>query len=205
MFLLTNFIKKLIKPSIFLSIGLVFTIVITYFICTSIGFDPEKLFSDSNVNTLSDKELTSFEHTKGLFMNNIIVPLQILVLAIITVPFLHLIVLLKNGAMIGIIFYIYNAIHLSTGNGDSLFFMIVKGFLPHAVLELFAFVIATALALKINKWIVRKILHLFGKRYEGMYSFKQLLAYSSFVFFVMIVPMILIAAIIEGYITPLLL
>ncbi|MEI3607288.1 stage II sporulation protein M [Pseudogracilibacillus sp. SE30717A] len=202
---MVHFIKSLIKPTIIFSIGLFITIIIAYLISAKIGYDPEKLFDDLQIENKTDKDSSAFNISLALFNNNIQVPAQILFLAIIPVPFLYTIVLLSNGITIGMVFYIYQTIQLSTKKGDPLSAMILKGFLPHAVIELLGFIIATALAFRINQWIVKRIIHFFKKKKEDHHSFKQLVMYTAFVSFGIILPLIILAALIEGYVTPLLL
>lgn len=199
-----KFLQDLIKPSIIFCFILIITIIVTYFISAKFDFDPEKLFTQFENRSLDDAQQRSkFEHTIALFTNNIQVPIQIMLLAIIPIPFFYTIVLIFNGVLNGMIFYIYNAAHLATGKGDSLFWMIVKGYLPHSIIEFLAFIIATALAYRINRWIFRKIgQKLFGKS-SPVYTLKELIVYSLLTFIAVIFPLTLIAALIEGFITPL--
>ncbi len=202
---MVHFIKSLIKPTILFSCGLFITIIIAYFISAKIGFDPEKLFDGLQVESKTGEDNFPIKNSLALFNNNIQVPIQILFLAIIPIPFLYTIVLVSNGITIGLVFYIYQTVQLSTQKGDPLSAMILKGFLPHAVIELLGFIIATALAFRINQWIVKRIIHFFQKKKEERYSFKQLVMYTAFVSFGIILPLIILAALIEGYVTPLLL
>lgn len=199
-----KFLQDLIRPSIIFCLILILTITVTYFICKKFGFDPEKLFTEFENRSLDDAQQRSkFEHTVALFTNNIQVPVQIMLLAMIPIPFFYTIVLIFNGILNGIIFYIYNVVHLATGKGDSLFWMIVKGYLPHSIIEFLAFIIATALAYRISQWIFRKIgQKLFGKS-SPVYTVKELIVYSLLTFTGVILPLTLIAAVIEGFITPL--
>ena len=199
-----KFLQDLIRPSIIFCLILILTIIVTYFICEKFGFDPEKLFTEFENRSLDyAQQRSKFEHTVALFTNNIQVPVQIMLLAMIPIPFFYTIVLIFNGILNGIIFYIYNVVHLATGKGDSLFWMIVKGYLPHSIIEFLAFIIATAVAYRISQWIFRKIgQKLFGKS-SPVYTVKELIVYSLLTFTAVILPLTVIAAVIEGFITPL--
>lgn len=199
-----QFIKDLKRPTIVYSIILIITIISAYIICRLIGFNPEVLFDDLGVESVSHKNPTAAELFLALFKNNIQVPLQILLLALLPIPFVYSIVLVFNGITIGSFFYIYEAVQHTHGEGDPLFSVILKDFLPHAVIELLAFIIATALAYRINQWIFRNIIRLFQKqnKWRVRYTFKQILLYSIITFAAIIFPLILIAAFIEAFITP---
>lgn len=199
-----KFLQYLIKPTIIFCLLLILAIIVTYFISAKISFDPEKLFTQFENGTVEDvQQRSKLDLTVALFTNNILVPIQIILLAIIPIPFFYTIVLIFNGILNGMIFYIYNATHLATGKGDSLFWMIVKGYLPHSIIEFLAFIIATALAYRINQWIFGKIgQKLFGKS-APVYTFKELFVNSLLTFITVIFPLTLIAAVIEGFITPL--
>src|SRR5690625_4184687 len=184
---------------------LIFTIVITYIICLRIGFDPEALLDDLGVGSVTNqKNPGAFELFTAFFINKIQVPLQILLLSLIPIPFIYTLVLLVNGIMIGAVFYIYQAVQLIHGEGDALYLIILKDFLPHAVIELLGFIIATAIAYRVNQWIMRNIINLFRQQTKLpiYYTLKQLLYYSALTFAFIILPLILLAAMIESYITP---
>ena len=200
-----TFLKGLRKPTIIFSMILIFTIVITYIICLRIGFDPEALLDDLGVGSVTNqKNPGAFELFTAFFINNIQVPLQILLLSLIPIPFIYTLVLLVNGIMIGAVFYIYQAVQLIHGEGDALYLIILKDFLPHAVIELLGFIIATAIAYRVNQWIMRNIINLFRQQTKLpiYYTLKQLLYYSALTFAFIILPLILLAAMIESYITP---
>jgi len=203
--LLITFLKGLRKPTIIFSMILIFTIVITYIICLRIGFDPEALLDDLGVGSVTNqKNPGAFELFTAFFINKIQVPLQILLLSLIPIPFIYTLVLLVNGIMIGAVFYIYQAVQLIHGEGDALYLIILKDFLPHAVIELLGFIIATAIAYRVNQWIMRNIINLFRQQTKLpiYYTLKQLLYYSALTFAFIILPLILLAAMIESYITP---
>src|SRR5690625_429069 len=184
---------------------LILTIFITYFICLRIGFDPIVLLDDLGVGSVTNQEnLGAFEMFTAFFANNIQVPLQILLLSLIPIPFIYTLVLLVNGIMIGGVFYIYQAVQLTHGEGDALYLIILKEFLPHAIIELLGFIIATAIAFRVNQWIIRNIINFFRQQTKlPIYcTLKQLLFYSVLTFTFIILPLILLAAIIESYITP---
>jgi len=199
------FLKDLRKPTIIFSMILILTIFITYFICLRIGFDPIVLLDDLGVGSVTNQEnLGAFEMFTAFFANNIQVPLQILLLSLIPIPFIYTLVLLVNGIMIGGVFYIYQAVQLTHGEGDALYLIILKEFLPHAIIELLGFIIATAIAFRVNQWIIRNIINFFRQQTKlPIYcTLKQLLFYSVLTFTFIILPLILLAAIIESYITP---
>ena len=109
-----------------------------------------------------------------------------------------------GGRYLGGVFYIYQAVQLTHSEGDALYLIILKDFLPHAIIELLGFIIATAIAFRVNQWIIRNFINLFRQQTKLpiYYTLKQLLFYSVLTFTFIIFPLILLAAIIESYITP---
>lgn len=85
-----------------------------------------------------------------IFSNNWMVCAQLLLLALIPLPF-YLVTFVVNSAMIGMVAYVMQA------TGQGVFKSFVLGILPHGIIELPMIIIAIAIAMKINnaiyKWI----------------------------------------------------
>lgn len=127
----------------------------------------------------------------GLITNNIKACFMSVTLGIVPFLFLPLIVLISNAALIGAMFGMYQLSGLSMS-------LLIMGILPHGIFELPALMIGMALGIYLCKEITLKII---GKR-------KGVLMGDIFVkvfrcFLCIDVPLLLIAGIVEAYITPL--
>lgn len=142
----------------------------------------------------SDKD-SYWEGTIQLFKNNWIVCVQILILSFIPIPFLYNVLIIGSSIAFGVAFGLAQKV------GMSLFKTIVLGFLPHSILELSVFIIATIYGGKINKIIVGKIVNKFRRNKKVLPLLREQLKETFFTFIFVITPFIFIAAIIEGYVT----
>lgn len=128
-----------------------------------------------------------------IFSNNWMVCAQVLLLALIPLP-LYMITFAVNSAMIGMVAYIMH------GTGQGVFKSFVLGILPHGIIELPMIIIAIAIAMKINNAIYKWIFSKFQNNQIGTEIKKALLQ----LIFVL-TPGMLVAGLIESYITPILL
>lgn len=125
-----------------------------------------------------------------LFLNNWGVCFKVLLFALIPFP-IYLFIYFVNSAMLGMVAY------MMAVNGQSVLQGFVFGILPHGIVELPTIILAVVVAMKLNnamfKWIFSKFKSPVLKE-QGKKAIRQ------FIFFM--TPGMLIAGLIESYITP---
>ncbi len=126
-----------------------------------------------------------------IFYNNLLVGL--LSLGAGVTIFLTLLVLLSNGAMLGIVFSLAGHIVPLQNNG---WLTIIVGVVPHGIFEIPAILFAAALGLIIGLklWL--------GRRYCAEYTRLEVIKRALILFVVIVVPFLFIAAAIETFVTP---
>jgi stage II sporulation protein M len=92
-----------------------------------------------------------------IFKNNWKVCLQILILSFIPIPFLYNVPIIGSSLLLGV------ALGLFQKTGMNMFEGVAFGVLPHSILELSVFIIASIFGGKINQIIVGKILNKFRR------------------------------------------
>lgn len=128
-----------------------------------------------------------------IFLNNSIKSVVIIFLGALF-GILPVFFLLINGAVIGYL------IHLSAIQGQDLFTLIVKGLLPHGIIEIPAIIIACAFGLKFGGKALSALFRA-GKRNEREADHWQAFMRQTFTASVWIVILLFVAAIIESTIT----
>lgn len=129
----------------------------------------------------------------ALFVNNTRVTLFAFLIGMIPL-FIPYVIVVMNAALIGLVamfvgFY-----------GESVLRVIVFGILPHGVTEISAILLGAAMGLSLNRHIWKKLR---GK--ETDVTFKALFVAGVKTFLFIAVPLLAVSAVIEAYVTPLLL
>jgi stage II sporulation protein M len=129
----------------------------------------------------------------ALFVNNTRVTLLAFLLGMIPlfIPYMFVVI---NAAVIGLVAMLVGFA------GESVIRVIVLGILPHGITEISAILLGAAMGLSLNRYIWKKLR---GK--ETDVTFKALFVAGVKTFLVIAVPLLAISAIIEAYVTPLLL
>lgn len=130
----------------------------------------------------------------AILLNNEKVALMILFLALIPIPGIYWLTFLATSSSVGLV------LGLTVKNGS--WFLAVKAFvlgiLPHGIIEMSALLIAVALAAQLNQQWRR---FLFSKKHNhDNTSLKSILLQ----YVILVVPLIAVAAVIESFITPVL-
>jgi len=128
-------------------------------------------------------ELESFPQLLFIFLRNSIISFLVVIGGIIF-AILPLLVLLSNGEALGLLANMFN---------PSYFLM---GIIPHGILEIPAFFISSAMGLKFGVISVKKVLR------KEKISLKKELNLALEVFIKIVLPLFLLAAVIEVLITP---
>ena len=126
----------------------------------------------------------------GLLLNNVRACMAAIGLGIIPFLFLPVIALVTNSAIIGTLFGLSMELGLPIGT-------MIAGILPHGIFEIPALIMAISLGIYLCKGITMRIL----KKREG--SLREDLADAGRFLALIILPLIITAAVIEAYITPL--
>lgn len=126
----------------------------------------------------------------GLMMNNMKACVMSIAIGLIPFIFLPLITLIMNAALIGAMFGLYSIMEIS-------YLSLFAGLIPHGIFEIPALIISMTLGIYLCKETTMKLL---GKRSDVKISE---VCGSIFNFYVcVIVPLLIIAGIVEAYITP---
>jgi stage II sporulation protein M len=135
---------------------------------------------------------SSPELALGLFINNTRASLLIALTGFIPIFLPALSILFFNGAIMGVLF----AFMSTHGVEVSIFSMLMTGIVPHGVFEIPAVVLSGAIAFYLSLGIFRKL-------NDRQYSFKTCVLNAGKTFLFVVVPLLIIAAIVEAFITPL--
>ncbi len=179
---------------------LIFTLIFTVAISLNVGSIADflnKYSSGSLENIISTKAPDEKIGFLPIFINNIRATIMIFIFGI--VPFLYLPIvfgMLVNASNIATIvgYAIYGGGLL---HGIKLLFI---GLVPHGILEILAFFIAAGAVIELCNAIVRKL-----KNKEDQIMIKDAFINGIKVLLVICLPLIFIGALVEGYITPILL
>ena len=135
----------------------------------------------------------------GFIQNNgFHVPIQMLLLALIPIPFLYTLNLIVSLIIPGILFGFF--IHFDTYKGLTS----LIAYIPHYTLEIMSFCIFTSGLYMLNKSILRKIINLFRKEKKQNYSFKLSLINLLKAYLFVCLPLVILAAFTETYVADML-
>ncbi|MFS0784624.1 stage II sporulation protein M [Bacillus sp. 1P06AnD] len=145
-----------------------------------------KSFEDKGMLQEQAAYITMFK----IFFNNLFACILAIVFGFI--PYvLPLVVLIGNGAVVGVLL---GAISL---NGGSIASWVLRGLVPHGITEMTAVLLSIGIGLFISTWLVKKIA---GKETKTFGTVVKMVAQT---FIAVILPLLVISAVIEVYITPL--
>ncbi|GAK10808.1 hypothetical protein JCM19039_449 [Geomicrobium sp. JCM 19039] len=131
--------------------------------------------------------------------NSVYVPMQMLIFALIPIPFLYVINIAMTSFSVGLALYL----PMAFANEELLFSDILIGIVPHFMFEFLGFCIAAALLYKLNKSIIRSITNLFRNKKKENSSILGNVKNFFIGYFVLVFPVLIFAAVIEAFITPL--
>ncbi|MEX2948425.1 stage II sporulation protein M [Staphylococcus warneri] len=169
-----------------------------------ISFILSTIFSPSldTFKSIGDKIPSSLDKATGLnkvweyiINNGFRVPLQMLILSLIPIPFLYCINLISTSTITGIIFGF--VIHFDFHKG----LIMILSSIPHAIVEILAMCFVVSSLYKLNQAIIRKIGNLFRKEKKQKYSVNQALSQLIKTYILIALPIYIIAAFLETYFT----
>lgn len=176
------------------------TTALAFLILTVIGFVGASFFSGvaekltplftDKVESLDMAQLSGTELATTLFLNNFLAAFSAMIDGVIPFVFLSAAALGTNALLLGAFAAVYQQ------NGLSLLSYLV-GILPHGIFELPAIILACTLGLMLCKTGTARLL----KR-ETPCGFRVRFRYCSRIFSLYVLPLLLLAALIETYLTP---
>jgi uncharacterized membrane protein SpoIIM required for sporulation len=187
-----NYFKRSIK---------IFIIATFFFL---ISFILSIIFSPSleTFKNISNQVPSSLDNVQGLhkvwnyILNNAIqVPFQMFIFSLIPIPFLYFLNMISTSIITGIAFGF--AIHFDFNKGA----IMVISSIPHAIIEILAMCFVISGLYKLNQAIIRKISNLFRKTKKQNFSFKLALSNLLKIYFLISLPLYIIAAFLETYLT----
>ena len=159
--------------------------------------DMQAQFMEMIHNSLPEglEEKTGLPMAADLFRNNTIACIIAVVSGFVPFLFLPVITLFVNAAVLGVLGGVYQNMGMSVAG------MYVFGIMPHGIFELPAILLSLAMGIRLCYCLVRRIC-------EGRYNrgiVKETLTGALRTFMLVIIPLLIIAALIESQLTPILL
>lgn len=186
-----DIIKRAVKIFIVATICLIITTIFCYFVHPS--FNELK-----NMGNASEK----IGNTKGLekvwkyiVNNGFRVPLQMFILALLPIPYLYLMNLVVTIIMPGIMLGFFLSLDTHKGLIGSI------AFIPHYTFEVIGLCILTSALYMLNKAITRRFTNLFRKSKKENYAIKDNLINVIKFYVIIALPLIIIAAFLETYVS----
>ena len=127
--------------------------------------------------------------------NGFKVPLQMLILSIIPIPFLYSANLISTSILTGFVFTLLIRVDLHLG------LIGVGSSIPHTVIELLSYAVFAAALYLLNKSIIRTISNLFRKNKKTKISFLKSIVTVAKVYILLVLPLSIIVAFLETYFT----
>lgn len=127
--------------------------------------------------------------------NGFKVPLQMLILSIIPIPFLYSANLISTSILTGFVFTLLIRVDLHLG------LIGVGSSIPHTVIELLSYAVFAAALYLLNKSIIRTISNLFRKNKKTKVSILKSIVTVAKVYILLVLPLSIIAAFLETYFT----
>lgn len=177
---------------------LIFIITFILAIIFSPSIETFKSATNGTPNTLAKAQ--GLQKVWEYILNNgFKVPFQMLILAIIPIPFLYYPNIITTTVPLGIAFGIVLNHDLDKGS------MMIVASTPHFIVEILGFCFVASALFKVNKSIIRKISNLLRKDKKQNLSFKLSIINLLKIYFFISLPLIVIAAFMETYLAELLL
>ena len=127
--------------------------------------------------------------------NGFKVPLQMLILSIIPIPFLYSANLISTSILTGFVFTLLIRVDLHLG------LIGVGSSIPHTVIELLSYAVFVSSLYLLNKSIIRMISNLFRKNKKTKISFLKSIVTVAKVYILLVLPLSIIVAFLETYFT----
>lgn len=130
-----------------------------------------------------------------IFNNGLKVPFQMFILALIPIPFVYYLPVALTAAITGVIFYLPFAPQVQ---GKVSFLSVFSGVVPHAAIELLAFIVLSAVLYRFNKAIRSFVF----KKVSADINVGDAIKKVAVVYGLVAFPLLVLAAFVEAFITP---
>lgn len=181
-----------------LSFIFIFIIIISFFISCIVHPSVSDFLnladSKNNLGVTSSKTTKCIQY---IVNNGLKVPLQMFLLSLIPIPFFYFMPMVLTAIATGVVLYLPFNNELK---GKLSFSDILLGMLPHMIIEIFGFLIVASGVYCINR-IIRSKLY---KNTTANISLVEAIKKLAIMYFLIALPLIVIAAFIEAFVTPLL-
>jgi stage II sporulation protein M len=180
----------LIGWAVFLS-----AIVLTMAICSILHVNPQSFFKEL-AGRFPDYR-SDDRAFAGIFSNNVNACLRMFVLSLIPILFLPWLSVVSNGALIGFVLYVVVYLRLNFVK------IVLLGLLPHGIIECAAIILTACMATNLQKLWIKKIKNMFRrkKNRQPTDSLTHCLIKTAEQFLLVVLPLVLVAAMIEAYIS----
>lgn len=181
------------------SLGFFIIIVISFALCFVLQPSANDFLSfvgDRNLGVV-DIDSKNQDFIRYLINNGFKVPFQMLYLAVIPIPLIYFFPMILTAAVTGVILYLPFTADLQ---GHLSLLDILIGIIPHMLIEVSGFLIVACGTYHLNRYIRSKLF----KRISSDLKFSDCLLYLFKSYILIALPMFIVAAAIEAYITPLL-
>lgn len=151
-------------------------------------------FMEEIMNMFDDKGLfkpgiTSFTLALLLLKNNATASFIIYVTGLFPIFIPAVLIIVANGALIGIVF---SALKTS---GEGILLPLLTAIVPHGIFEIPAVVLSASLSFYVSVGIIKKLM-------DSEFSLRTCLINSLKTFLLVVLPLLVIAAVVEAFITP---
>lgn len=185
------FKKHILKSSIIIGVIFIISILSSFLMFRQNQNIAGKIVNEFSSITSSLENLKGLLLSKAIFFNNLRACALTVLMGFIPFVYLVFMVLFPNASLMGAVF--------SVAKIEKLGKMILFGILPHGIFELPALFISMALSVYLCTFITKKIFKKEDKKF--MYALKEVFL----TFLIIVLPLLILAGIIEGVVTPILL
>lgn len=189
-------VKSLYKSEIRKKMYILLILFILFMVLGVVSYAHEPELFKGLINTVTDDikskitpDMSGVRVAVIIFLNNLKVSFIGFVLGIIPFLFLSVFPIISNGLILGV----FGTIFVQHFNSIP---KVLALLLPHGIIEIFAFIYASALGIYICHQISRKILK------RGNIEIATVIKSTTLSFVSIVIPLLIIAAFIEGFITP---
>ncbi|MDX6154480.1 stage II sporulation protein M [Marinococcus sp. PL1-022] len=172
--------------------GFLLILVSSYFVASLLTIDYKNFIEDLGSDQVDKTNEGTPSYVWHIFLNNIMVPLQMILLALVPIPFLFYIVLLYNAVIYGFIIFIFQDLE------ENFFRLFLSEVLFHGVIEISAFILMSCLIFHFQLSIIKKIIVKNREKKKQNVSSILLAKHLLIFLFFIILPLIALAAIGEG-------
>lgn len=190
----TFFKKYILKIFIICFICFIAIMIGSYYVCTQ-NLDVAMQFSQNMADMIEEKGLVDDAGNVSLFklfFNNLQAAGMGTILGLVPFFFLPALVILINGVISAAV------LALTGTTGKSVMLMIVAGILPHGIFEIPAIVLGCSLGIAVCLFECEKIL---GRGKMSELNALEFFGHTAKTFILVCIPLLIIAALIETYVT----